>query len=336
MSTPLLREALDRAGVDDTAVATPESFPLARLSIDEARGPSVSLEAPLHVRSDVLHTVGIRASFDPVTQRMTFTAPGDLPFAIEPGLSGQGAGAGEQSVPTDGQREFLIASPDGVPLASARFDTGRVEFALVRAWPAPPLADWRVKAGDAEWALLAEEFARGGTPLTRWQAVVIAGRLARMSRPADAHAALQAMLTGTRASQAADAMTQARTWPRTLTPLQLSAIERAAVVKAHELTLALTQWHELLAPDVCDIDITARFAFLDRDDLEGVRVLLREADADAGAALAAALDEVDGHGRALRFSWPAEIDVHDERLQRIAEADPTAWWGSTRYRVPVL
>ncbi len=38
-------------------------------------------------------------------------------------------------------------------------------------------------------------------------------------------------------------------------------------------------------------------------------------------------------GRAVRFSWPSEIDVHDDRLQRVSEADPGAWWGSTRRQV---
>jgi hypothetical protein len=340
MSSPLLHDALAKAGVDETAVGKPQSFPLSWLSVDEARGPGVRLEAPLHVRSDVLHHIGVRATYDPATQRMTFSARDTLPIAIEPGAAGgDTTAAGEQSVPTDGHREFVIASPEGVPLASCRFDTGRAEFALVEAWPRPPLADWHAAAGDAEWTLLArEEVLRGGV-LSRWQAVVIAGRLARVFRPADADAALQAMLTGARASSPADAMTQARTWPRTLTPLQRSAIERAAVVVAHGMAYSLSQHLEasdLVRPAEYEMDLSMRVLFCDRDDLEGIRVLLREADADAGAALAAALDEVDAIGRALRFSWPTEVDVHEERLQRVSEADPTAWWGSTRYRVPVF
>ena len=42
---------------------------------------------------------------------------------------------------------------------------------------------------------------------------------------------------------------------------------------------------------------------------------------------------VDEAGRAVRFSWPSDVDVHDARLQRISEADPGAWWGSTRRQV---
>ena len=60
-------------------------------------------------------------------------------------------------------------------------------------------------------------------------------------------------------------------------------------------------------------------------------MLLREAG--AGETLAPALRGVDDAGRAVRFSWPSDVDVHDERLQRVSEADPGAWWGSTRRQV---
>jgi len=54
----------------------------------------------------------------------------------------------------------------------------------------------------------------------------------------------------------------------------------------------------------------------------------------SGAELAEFLATVDAIGRAVRFSWPSELDVHDARLQRVSEMEPAAWWGSTRY--PVL
>jgi hypothetical protein len=72
----------------------------------------------------------------------------------------------------------------------------------------------------------------------------------------------------------------------------------------------------------------------ERDDLEGVRVLLREAG--AGGQLEEALRETDASGRAVRFSWPREVDVDDERLRRAALSNPGAWWGSTRYAVYLL
>ena len=333
MTTPLLREALDRAGVDDSAVDVPESFSLDVAAVDWARSPlppGMPAEAPLQVHSDALAAIGLRATFDPERQRMAFTAPADLAFAIEPATATAGAAAGEASVPTNQDVAFVIASTDGVPLAAARLHGGRAEFAVVRAWPAAPLETWRPLVADADWALLAAP--PSGTQPPRWKDVVIAGRLARLVRPADAGSALRALLAGDRTT---DGSTLARTWLRTLTPLQRAAIERFAVVQARPLADNLGHAHERLEP-YDEPPFRGWHLFHLRDDLEGVRVLLREADADAGAVLAAVLDDIDAVGRALRFSWPPNMDTHDERLQRVAEADPAAWWGSSRYRVPVL
>jgi hypothetical protein len=123
-------------------------------------------------------------------------------------------------------------------------------------------------------------------------------------------------------------------WARGLTSVQRAALERFAAVEAGHLAVRLTRLQETF--DVQDLASTARWRALcaQRDDLEGLRVLLREADVDTGAELATWLAEVDAIGRALRFSWPTELDVHDGRLQRVSEMEPDVWWGSTRH--PVL
>ena len=131
------------------------------------------------------------------------------------------------------------------------------------------------------------------------------------------------------ASQAATIA--ARRWTRGLTADQRTLIERFAIVQAQGIAARLDRLQTHFGPADASLDLAWQALCWDRDDVEGIRVLLREAG--AGQALTAALRAVDEAGRAVRFSWPSDVDVHDERLQRISEADPGAWWGSTRRQV---
>ena len=131
------------------------------------------------------------------------------------------------------------------------------------------------------------------------------------------------------ASQAATIA--ARRWTRGLTADQRTLIERFAIVRARDIAARLDRLQTHFGPADASLDLAWQALCWDRDDVDGIRVLLREAS--AGQALTAALRAVDEAGRAVRFSWPSDVDVHDERLQRISEADPGAWWGSTRRQV---
>jgi hypothetical protein len=149
---------------------------------------------------------------------------------------------------------------------------------------------------------------------SRWDETAAAGRVARG--------------IGRGVSQAAT--TAARRWTRGLTEDQRTLIERFAIVEAHRIGERLARLQEGLGLDA-SIDLAWQALCWERDDVEGIRVLLYEAG--AGRALAAALRAIDDVGRAVRFSWPSDIDVHDDRLQHVSEADPGAWWGSTRRQV---
>jgi hypothetical protein len=126
----------------------------------------------------------------------------------------------------------------------------------------------------------------------------------------------------------------ARRWPRTLTADQRTLIQRFAVVQVRDIAARLDRLQTHFGPADASLDLTWQALCWDRDDVDGIRVLLREAG--AGEALTSALRALDETGRAVRFSWPSDVDVHDERLQRISEADPGAWWGSTRRQVAWL
>ena len=70
-----------------------------------------------------------------------------------------------------------------------------------------------------------------------------------------------------------------------------------------------------------------------RDDLEGLRsLLLHTAEVDL---LDADLAAFDAKGRRFLGSLPRPITIWDDRLRRVAQLDPTAWWADVareRYR----
>lgn len=309
MTTEQFEAFLAQAGVDAGAIGAAERLLLPEPQVDEARtaravvafaqGPPDA--ALLQVRSDALAAAGIAAAFDEGTRALVLTARTDLAFGLaEPGqpwASGDGGGT-RFHVATDRPSAFGLWSVAG-PLAIGSIDRRAIELRVVHAWPAPPGVP--------------ESGAAVVRP-SRWDDTTAAGRLARAIGPAPSLAAT----------------TAARRWTRSLTADQRTLIERFAIVETHGIAERLARLQDGLGVDAT-VDLAWQALCWDRDDVEGVRVLLREAG--AGDALAAALRAVDDVGRAVRFSWPSDVDVHDARLQQVSEADPGAWWGSTRRQV---
>ncbi len=310
MTTEQIEAFLAQAGVDAGAVGAAERLLLPEPQVDEARTPRAGVAFAargasdaglLRVRSDALAAAGIAAGFDEGTRALVLTARTDLAFGLaEPGqrwTSGDARGT-RFHVATDRPSAFGLWSLSG-PLAIGSVDPRAIELRVVHAWPAPP---GEPGAGAASHGR------------SRWEETTAAGRIARAMGPAISPAATAA----------------ARRWTRSLTPDQRTLIERFAIVEAHGIAGRLARLQDGLGVDAT-VDLAWQALCWDRDDVEGVRVLLREAG--AGDALAAALRAVDDVGRAVRFSWPSDVDVHDARLQQVSEADPGAWWGSTRRQV---
>jgi hypothetical protein len=305
MTSEQIGTLLAQAGADAGAIGEAERLLLPEPQVDEARTARTGLAfvpaTLLHVRSDALDAAGIEAGFDEDTRALVLTAPEALAFGFA--APGERCTAGEAGgtwfrVPTDRSSAFGLWSAAG-PLAIGAVDARAIELRVVHAWPAPPT--WHDSGGV------------GGR--SRWDETLATGRVAR------------GMESG--ASQAATIA--ARRWTRELTADQCALIERFAIVQAHGIAARLDRLQTHFGPADASLDLTWQALCWDRDDVEGIRVLLREAR--AGQALAAALRAVDELGRAVRFSWPSEVDVHDDRLQRVSEADPGAWWGSTRRQV---
>jgi len=300
------------SGVDAGAIGDAERLLLPEPQVDEARtarvGGSVLPPSLLEVRSDALGAAGIAAGFDEATRALVLTAPAGLAFGLaELGqrcTSGE-AGGTRFHVPTDRPSAFALWSAAG-PLALGSVDARAIELRVVHAWPAPPR--WNDSGVKSDSGVVLSG------PVSRWDQTTAAGRVARGFEP-DA--------------SEADAI-PARRWLRTITADQRALIERFAIVRAGGVEAQLARIQDGLGVDL-QLDFAWQGICWDRDDLEGLRVLLGEAG--AGHALVAALRAVDAIGRAVRFSWPSEVDVHDDRLQRVSEADPGAWWGSTRRQV---
>jgi hypothetical protein len=339
MTSEQFEAFLAQAGVDAAAVGAPERLLLPEPQVDEARtaraGAAFVPPALLHVRSDALSAAGIEAAFDEDARRLVLSARQDLAFGLAesgtPFTSGE-AGGTRFHVATDRPSAFGLWSVAG-PLAIGAIDARAIELRVVHAWPSPTGLDDSGVQGDSGVArhpndsgVEAPGVARRPNdsgvdlhsgvvrPRSRWDETLAAGRIARAMEPG--------------ASQAATIA--ARRWTRGLTGDQRALIERFAIVRARDVARQLARIQEGQGVDQ-QLDFAWQGICWDRDDVEGLRVLLREAH--AGETLTSALRAADEIGRAVRFSWPSDVDVHDERLQRISEADPGAWWGSTRRQV---
>ncbi len=329
MTPETLNTFLAQAGLDAGAVGAAERLLLPAPQIDEARTapPSAAFARPgllnvglLQVRSDVLGAAGLVAGFDEDARTLVLSAPEDLSFTVTPaddsGVVGMttvdDSGVVAKpvtfaAVPVRQASAFVLACAAG-PLAIVSFDPRAIGVRAVHAWPAPPVWD----AANDSGVVRVEDSGVDGAP--RWGATVAAGRLARRIEPGASEAASIA----------------ARRWLRGLTANQRALIERFAIAQARDIAAHLSRIQDGQGLDA-SLDFAWQALCWGRDDVEGVRVLLREAG--TGDALAAVLRSVDTTGRAVRFSWPSEVDVHDARLQIVSEADPGAWWGSTRRQV---
>jgi hypothetical protein len=224
---------------------------------------------------------------------------------------------------------FVIAAPGGLPLALGVIEQGQLWLQPVFPWPAPPLGEWIEAVMDEELKALASERLQAD----RWVSTTVAGMLARLQTPGtdtEARTRLAALQAGRDPSPAL----KPRLWVRSFSPAQRDALERFARVRARSLASRLASLVDRLSPDLPDLVEQWRTLCHERDDLEGVRVLLREAG--SGAGLEGALHDADTPGRAIRFSWPPGVEVDDERLRRAALSNPAAWWGSTRYAAHLL
>jgi hypothetical protein len=369
MNTLFSEDELLRLHIDPNALGAIERLPIPEPRVDEGRGavhysppvermatsfesaegaaelappawPSARVTERLRVRSDVLEALGVDARFDERRHLLALKPPAEWPMTLSlaerPGAADRDLRkvarmdrAATVRLPLLDTFRFVIVGPGGMPLALGAIEQGELRLQPVYPWPAPPLDDWIEAVMDDQVKVLAA----GRLQADRWVETTVAGVLARLQTSgtaSDARARLAAMRDGRDTSPAL----KPRLWMRSFSPVQRDVVERFARVRARSMASRLASLLDRLTPDTPDLVEAWRTLCHERDDLEGVRVLLREAG--AGGQLEEALREADATGRAARFSWPREFDVDDKRLRRVALSNPGAWWGSTRYAVYLL
>lgn len=348
MSILFSEHELVRLNVDPQALGAVERLPIPEPRVDEGRGERLapfareSVRAPegLRVRSDVLEALGIDARFDDRLHVLALTSPADWPMTLSRVEHPDGPDTSLQTIAPGGRSafvrlplletfRFVIAGTEGSTLVLGSVDRGALQLQPVYPWPAPPLSEWIGAVVDEGLKALATD----RLSADRWIQTTLAGVLARLQSSGpevDPRARLAAIRDGRDTSPAL----KPRAWARSLSPSQRDALERFARMRTHSLSRRLASFLDRLTPDGPNLVERWRALCHERDDLEGVRVLLREAG--VGDQLEAALREADSAGRAVRFSWPRDVDVDDERLRRAALSNPGAWWGSTRYGVNLL
>jgi hypothetical protein len=220
----------------------------------------------------------------------------------------------------------LVSDEGGV---SVRWTRGGIYVQEIRPFNIAPLVgieapvmDWLQNVSDT-WVVA--EAKRLVESRTSWCQVVAAGLIARHVEPPRGVAAREAV--GRLLHGEVDPIVAApRAWARTLTRAQLQTIEDLALSEVDVIQLDLQEllpavhenregwqqrWHRLCQR---------------RDELEDVRLILHEANADH--VLSDALLDIDQEGEALRLSVPWTTALEDERATRVAAGDPFAWWGA--------
>jgi hypothetical protein len=365
MSALFTDEELAQLGIDADTLGSVERLAAPHPRVDEARGPrpttlaepgqASSFEtssrgadtqfeaAALHaierrtVRSDVLARVGVNAAFDERRFEVLLSADADLEFQLErvdpvaAGLRDASTRAARTPVRLSllGSFRFVIATPEGSALALVAIDEREVRLQNVYPWPAPPARQWLEAIRDDLLRDLVTKRVAGD----RWDQTTMAGVLARLQAEPTGDLA-RARLAALRAGGDAAPSLAPRLWMRAFSPAQRAAVERVARVSAGRLGDRVAAFLDRLSPKALDLQEHWRALCHERDDLEGVRVLLREAG--AGQQLEEALEKADEAGRAVRFSWPPEQRVDDERLRKVSLSNAAAWWGSTDYDVSLL
>lgn len=228
-------------------------------------------------------------------------------------------------------RRAVVRLPDG---SGVLVDARGNEPAVVRPFRAPALdvrpaerieapewlREW-LGATDDTWLRSAVQSAL--LPGDAWAAANAVGTWARLRRvdPATARASLARMLAG----EVDEEEARAARWMQSLAPRQVETLERLALVEIHALADAAETVAEAIDPEDAAWVGTLAELLHRRDELEGVRALLL--DAGRGEGIGAALRSLDAALEPTVRSLPRSPALAgDERLVRVAQASPGAWW----------
>ena len=302
-------------------LALPGAGPQQALQASPRLGPS-----SLAAYSPTLDTLGLRLELDPGARTLSVISRHGATFQVRPGLVDEPPRAADEAgmarVELARQGRFLIESLGGTPLVLGYTQPPYLHLKPIYAWPMPPLEEWIVSSRD-KW-MLGE--VHEGVGADAWKRTSLAGQLARLSESDTMDVA--ALIAAGRLQDLVSAVELApRRWARSLDAASKAALEQQAVRRAEALGDDLEDLFDTLSADMSEASLAWRRLCHRRDDIENVRVLLREGN--VGVDLEKALESADRTGRAVRINLDRTVSAADERLRRVALGDPSAWWGST-------
>jgi hypothetical protein len=308
--------------------------PIEQLALPPA-GPHAALElAPalpamlLPAYSPVMDALGLQIEVDPGVGQLRVISRGAGAFQIRPSLHEGRAEAADEAgisrVTLQQTGRFLIETASGTPLVVGWREAGALLLRPVYAWPGPPVEEWTVNTQDT-WM---QGQLGQGLGADAWARTSLAGQLARLCEP-EVKDVAALIASGRLRELVSEAELAPRRWARALDAVSRQALEQQAVRRAEALGDDLTDLFDTLSADMSEASANWARLCHRRDDIESVRVLLREAG--AADALDSALEAADRTGRAIRINLDASISAVDERLRRVALGDPSAWWGSTDF-----
>ncbi len=320
---------LQAHGIAPDMLGQVESLPM------PASGPHAALqatEAPaamlLPAHSPVMDALGLRVEIDPSGGQLRVISRGALAFQVRAGLRDAPAEAADEAgisrVTLQQAGRFLIETASGMPLVVGWREPGVLLLQAIYAWPGPPVEEWTVKTQDTWMHTQATQVVGADT----WIRTSLAGQLARLCEP-EVRDIAALIASGRLQDLVSEAELAPRRWARTLDAAAMHALEQQAVRRTESLGDDLIDLFDTLSADMAEASGSWTRLCHRRDDIESVRVLLREAG--SGDVLDAALEAADRTGRALRINLDASISAADERLRRVALGDPSAWWGSTDF-----
>lgn len=327
-TTPELQQELLGLGISSEMLGEAEQLAMPAVAPHAALGQGPSTATLLAAHSPAMDALGLQITVDAAITQVRVISGNGRAFQVRPGLRDADAAAADDAgiarVNLQQAGRFLVESATGTPLVLGWREGGALWLRPVYAWPSPPLEEWTVKTQDT-WmqARLSET-----RHIDAWQRTSLAGQLTRLCEPEPRDVAAL-IAAGRLRDLVAEATLAPRRWARSLDPTARQALEQQAVRRAEALGDDLTDLFDTLSADLSEASESWRRLCHRRDDLESVRVLLREAH--AGEALDAALDATDRTGRAIRINLDATVSASDERLRRVALGDPSAWWGSTDF-----
>ena len=322
-----IQDELDAIGISRAMLGPAEHLPLPGTGPQQAltagvRGPATTLAA----HSPTLDTLGMRLELEPGARAVRVISRHGTPFQVRPGLRGEPAhvadAAGMARVELAQQGRFLIESLGGMPLVVGYTESAALRLQPIYRWSAPPLEEWNVNAKDT-WM---HDEVQAGADADAWTQTTLAGQLARLSESETKDVA--ALIAAGRLQElVSESELAPRRWARALDTASKVALEQQAVRRATTLRDDLEDLFDTLSADMSEASSAWLRLCHRRDDIESVRVLLREAG--VGDELEGVLAEADRLGRAVRINLDGSVSAADERLRRVALGDPSAWWGST-------